>query len=193
MRRASGFTLIELVVATVILGIMAAALAPLALSSLRAYRETVDDVAVLDKLRYATERLAREIREVNAITNASNTLTNFDFTSMASNSVVFTRTYFPDIGSESSNTVVRICTDSGNLTLSYNSPATSCPDAQGKVLTNDLSTLTLSYFDQAGNSITTLPDKINVRSVNITLTLTHNGLPYTQQTRVELKRYSGLN
>lgn len=188
---ARGFTLIEMIITTVILGIMAAALAPLALSSLRAYRETVDDIAVLDKVRYATERVAREIREVNAIKDGNGNFTNFAFTGMAANSVAFTRTYFDSTGAEGSNIVVRICANGTNLTLSYNSTATICPDAQGILLTDDLSALTLSYFDQAGNPITTLPDSNNVRSVGIGLTLTHNGLSYTQQTRAELKRYSG--
>lgn len=184
---ARGFTLIELIITTVIIGIMAAALAPLALSSLRAYRETVDDVAVLDKLRYATERLGREIREVNAIKDGSGNFTNFAFTSMAVNSVAFTRTYFDAVGTEGSNTVVRICASGTNLTLSYNSAATGCPDAQGILLTDDLSAFTLSYFDKAGNATNAASD---VRSVGISVTLTH-GLTYTQQTRVELKRYPG--
>ncbi|NJD36059.1 MAG: prepilin-type N-terminal cleavage/methylation domain-containing protein, partial [Betaproteobacteria bacterium] len=91
-RRPHGFTLIELIIVVIVIGIMAAVLAPLAVSSLRAYDAVLGDVVVLDKLRYATERLAREIREVDYVAPPpTGTGTGFGFTSMGNNSMAFTR------------------------------------------------------------------------------------------------------
>jgi prepilin-type N-terminal cleavage/methylation domain-containing protein len=62
--RSRGVTLIELVYVIVIVGILAAALIPLALNGLRAQSLARQQVTTLDQTRYAMERLAREIREV---------------------------------------------------------------------------------------------------------------------------------
>ncbi len=76
METVRGFTLIELVISTVVIGIMAMALSPLMLSSLNAYDNTLGNLVLLDKLRYATERLAREIRGVQYASNTSTSTTD---------------------------------------------------------------------------------------------------------------------
>lgn len=194
--RRKGFTLIELVIVIIVLSIMAAVLAPTVRSSLLAYDAVLSDVVVLDKLRYATERLAREIREVNAVTDANGNFTSFNFTTMGASAATFTRTYYNSDGSVLATNVVRICAIAPNLRLSYGD-ATLCSgvdsNANGILLTDDLSALAFKYYDKTGTEITTaLPDPVNVRAVEISLTLTPSGSPpYTQTTRVELKRYSG--
>lgn len=181
MQRARGFTLIELVIVTIVIGIMAAVLAPLALSSLKAYDDTLGDVVVLDKLRYATERLAREIREVNY-----DSTTGFAFTSMGANSTAFTRTFYDAAGAASTATVT-VGNTGSDVTLAY-----STLHAVGaQVLTNELNGatgLSFSYFTSDG--VTTTTDPLLVRSVQISLTLSHNGNTYPQLTRIELKNIS---
>lgn len=180
-RRTRGFTLIELVIVTIVIGIMAAALSPLMLSSLRAYDATLGDVVVLDKLRYATERLAREIREVNY-----DSVTGFAFTSMGANSMGFTRTFYDAAGTATTATVT-VGNTGTEVTLAYSTPAIAA-----QVLTDELGSTTnlaFSYLDLAGNVLAT-PTATTVFAVQIALTLIHNGQSYTQQTRVELKNRS---
>lgn len=184
MRRARGFTLIELVIVTIVIGIMGAAMTPLIVSSVRAYGANLGDVVVLDKLRYATERLAREIREVqyDAVSG------NFAFTGLGANSMVFTRNFFDGIGTNAPSSV-SICTTATAVTLAY---ASSCDS--NLVLTDELNGATglvFTYFDANGNVLTvaTTPalSASTVRAVGISLTLRHNNNNYQQATRVELK------
>ncbi len=183
-----GFTLIEMVIVTVVVSILAAVLAPLAYTSLRAYDTTLGNVVVLDKLRYATERLAREIREVNYVSVAG-----FAFTSRGANSMAFTRTYFDAAGTESADTLVTIGNTGTAVTLQYSLPVV----VEAPVLTDELGgtagtpsgNLAFSYFQADGATAAT--SNTDVRSVEISLTLRHNDNDYTQRTRVELKRYAG--
>ncbi len=188
IQNAGGFTLVELIVVSIVLGIMAAVLAPLMLSSLRAYDYTLGDVVVLDKLRYATERLAREIREINY--DSSNGFdfihpsTGVEFSSggMGSNSMKFKRTFY-DTSGTSSVANVTVGNNGSNVTLAYSTIA-----IPAQILTNELNGnagLAFAYFTSDG--VTTTTDPMLVRSVEISLTLLHNGNTYPQRTRVELK------
>lgn len=180
VRRVRGFTLIELVLVMIVIGIMAAALVPMGVTSLRAYDATLSNLVVLDKLRYATERLAREIREVNY-----SLTTGFAFSSMGVNSMAFTRTFYDSSGTASTATVTVGNTGSA-VTLAYSTPVVAA-----QVLTDELgrsSNLAFSYIDQNGGPLALSPLPLTtVRAVQITLTLRHNGQDYTQRTQVELK------
>lgn len=181
MPRTRGFSLVELVIVIIVIGIMAAVLSPLMLSSLRAYDTTLGNVVVLDKLRYATERLAREIREVNYNSN-----TGFAFTSMGANTTTFTRTFYNSSGTATVATVTVGNTGSA-VTLAYSTPAVAA-----QILTDELgnsSNLVFSYLDQNGTVLGS-PTPTTVYAVRIALTLIHNGQPYTQRTQVELKNRS---
>ena len=165
MKNTRGFTLIEMIAVFVIIGVLAAAVAPMALHALRAYDATLNSVRTLDKLRYATERLAREMRAVN------HNGTSFDFTSMSTTAPVFTKT---------DGTTVRIGTTitPPAVTLGYSTTLTP-------TLTDQLSTLAFAYFEQNGTTSTT--STTNVRYVEIALTLSLGTQTYVQRTRVALR------
>lgn len=186
-----GFSLIELVIVTVVLGMLSSMLTPLMFTSLNAYNATEGDIVALDKLRYATERLAREIRETNY-----NAATGFAFADMGANALTFTRSFADSTGGISAATV-SVGNTGTAVTLAYSTPATN-PAAP--VLTDELNGtegLAFTYFDANGcDAANTTPPctgaavtAITVRSVGIALTLSHNGQPYTQSTRVELKSF----
>jgi MSHA biogenesis protein MshO len=165
--RKNGFTLIELVIAIVVIGIIAAAVTPVMVKSMDAYNATLNVAITLDKLRYASERIAREIREATVGTLNMNTA-----------APQFTR----DDYAGSINTVrsVAIARSGEIVNLSYNTPSVTPPP----VLTDQSTALSFAYYDVDG-VITTAAAA--VRYVEINLTLTANGQPYSQRTRVALR------
>ena len=177
MNNKRGFTLIELVIVAVVVSILAAVLAPLALSSLRAYDETLKDLIVLDKLRYSTERLAREIREVNW-----DKTNGFAFTAQTG-SLAFTRSLWDSSGNLNTAVPVIICYSGSTVSLNYSS---SCTGAN--TLTDQFNALSFAFYDKDGKGTAVATA---IRSVQISLTLqkSSTGPFYSQRTRVELKNY----
>ncbi len=206
IRQAQGFTLLELVLVTILVSIMATALAPIVLASLHAYNSTLGDMLVLDKLRYSTERIAREIRGVQyasstlspatTCNDSPSTTDHYCITAMSSNNFVFRRSYTDAAGTTTWRTVTigaATCSTGACVTLAY-----SDMSATGvQVLTDELgatSNLALAYYQQDGTTAATLAGNTNctvtntcVRYIEINLTLRHNNNNYTQRTRVELR------
>ncbi len=205
--RQHGFTLIELVIVGSIVGIMAAVLSPLLLSSLKAYDNILGDVVVLDKLRYATERLAREIREVQYASSTTtpatycnpptNTINDqYCITAMGTSGLTFRRSYTDSTGVVTWRTVT-IGSTSTAVTLAYS----DINSGTAQVLTDELgaaSNLHFDYLQQDGTTLATLAGNVNcamsttcVRYVVISITLSHSinstSQPYTQRTRVNLR------
>jgi len=176
-RKISGFTLIELLIVMVILGVLSVVLLPLLSSTMRSYNETQSDIRLLDQLRYATERLAREIREVDY-----QLASGFNFSNMASDGMAFTRRA-SDAEGETSLFNVIICSDQNQISLGY---ANLCSNAYP--LTEPVTRLTFDYLDENGNTLVLSPPPLRgVRSVQMTLILTYQGRVFQQRTRVELK------
>lgn len=165
--RKNGFTLIELIIAIVVIGIIAAAATPVMVKSMDAYNATLNVAITLDKLRYASERMAREIREATSGT--------FDMNTTAPR---FNRDDYA--GTINTPRAVSIARAGGAVNLSYNNPAvTPTP-----VLTDQSTDLRFAYYD-IDNVVTTNPAA--VRYVEINLTLAANGQSYSQRTRVALR------
>lgn len=160
-----GFSLIEMVIVIIVLGIMAAVAAPIALTGLNAYNAMHDSVATNDKLRYATERLARELREVKFEEPI------YSFSSMSTTAPVFTK---------ADDVTVTIGNSPPNVTLAYSTPTVS----PAPVLTDQVSSLAFAYFDESGNSTTSTTA---VRFVEVSLTLTQGAQSYSERTRVQLR------
>lgn len=164
--RERGFTLIEMVMVIIVLSVLAALTWPMMLKGMQAYEGTHRSLRTLDKLRYATERLAREIRDTNLNTGA------YVIGMASSPPLMFTKT---------DGTVVTVSSAGTDLNLTYSVPAVA-----NIALTDEYNSLAFNYFDADGAPTGSAND---VRYVEITLTLTNpvNGLNYSQRTRVALR------
>lgn len=176
-RRTRGFTLIEMVFSIVILGILGAGIAPIFLNGLRAYSGASDNLATLTKLRFATERMAREIRQVR---RDPITPSNYDISTMTATSLVFAR-----LDSSGAAITVTITASAPNVTMQYSTPSVTA------ILTDQLnanSDLNFAYYQADG--VTAATGVSDVAFVQISLTLTQGGLPTIERTRVALRNQS---
>jgi prepilin-type N-terminal cleavage/methylation domain-containing protein len=169
-----GFTLIEMVMVLVILGILGVTLSSLLSTGVGAFMAGNEVVDTLSKLRLSNERIARELRTVRRDPTIP---ANFDFVSCTSTRVDFWRWENDGV------TPTRVIIDGGtlpNLTLQYDTPAGTY------VLSNKLSGFTLGYLRQDG--VPTATCATNAAFVDIELSLTDdNGNSYPQRTRVALR------
>lgn len=162
-----GFTLIEMTMVIVILGVLAAATAPLVANSFRAYETNQSNLVTLTKLRYATERIVREVREV-----AFNG-TNYQIGTMGANTLSFTK-------NDAASTVVTITSAPPLVTLQYSTPAMTA------TLTDQVTSLQFQYCDINNVCGVALA---NVAYIDVVLTLTdpNSVPPAVQRTRIALR------
>lgn len=165
--RARGFTLIEAVASIIIIGVLAIATIPVLTGGVRTYVTTNTSLNTLSKMRLATERMAREIRQVR---RNPGTPTNYDFTTMGTNTLVFVKT--------DGNTVT-INRALPNVTLGYSTPAASSN------LTDQVNNLTFRYFTIDG--VTPTGSLSLVAFVEIELEMIEDGVVLTQRTQVGLR------
>ncbi len=167
-----GFTLIEMVMVLVILGILGVTLSVLLSTGVGAFSAGRDTIDTLSALRLSSERIARELRTVRRDPAAT---TDFDFLSRNPTSVQFRRLENDD----ATVTTVTLDTSGNNLRLAYNTPAGTF------TLSDQLGSLALTYWQQDGTAATS---DANVAFVDIELSLTDvNGNSYPQRTRVALR------
>ena len=165
VRSGTGFSLIELVVSIVVLGLLAAVTAPIFSSTLRGYVESDAHLATLSKARYATERIARELREVNYNSGTG----SYAFAAMGPNSMTFTK---------QDGTTVSLGVAGSNLSLGYTPPGVTAP------LTDELSALSFTYLTATGAAGASAA---TVASVDVSLTLASHGATHTQRVLVGLR------
>lgn len=163
--RPGGFTLVEMALVLMVLGIMAAAAAPYLSLGAQAYNASSEAIDTLGKLRNASERLTRELREIN---NSGGT---YD-TTVGANPLVFTKR---------DGETVRINVAAPVVTLSYDSIAGVTP-----VLIDDVSSLTFSYL-QADGSNATVADNLAFIEFELSVDPAPSGNVYSQRTRVALR------
>lgn len=166
----AGFTLIEVIIAVMILGLLGAAAGYGLQNGALAFVKTADAVHTLGKLRPAGERLAREIREIrrDPLTPAV-----YDITTMNATTLAFTR---------ADGTGVTLNSAPPLVTLAYSNPAGT------HTLTDEVGSLTFAYYQADG--ITPATGSGDVAFVEFELVLSHNGNAYPQRARVALRNRS---
>lgn len=174
-KRNAGFTLVEMVMVILVVGMLVITLGMMLNTGVRAFDEGRKTIDTLSSLRLTTERLTRELRTVQR--NAT-TPSDFDFLAMNATNVQFRRLE----NDGTTVTTVTITATPPNLTLAYSTPAGSY------ILTNLLPLsggLALSYL-RADGTVTT--SNTDVAFVDIDLALIDsNGNSYPQRTRVALR------
>lgn len=173
-RTQAGFTLIELVMVMVILGIVGFTVSALLSGGVGAFSAGREAVDALSELRLTSERIARELRTVR---RNPGTPTDFDFLAKTDTSVQFRR--WDD---DTNWTTVTISASGSVVTIDY-STVTGGP----YTLTHSLGSLDFDYLDSNGAETVV---NANVAFIDIELSLVDNASPpnnYPQRTRVALR------
>ncbi len=165
--RQQGFTVMELIIGLVVLAVLGAAAGYGLANGALAFVNTTDAVHTLGKLRYASERMAREIREIR---RDPVTPTLYDISAMTPTVLAFTETDGTDVTLSAAPPLV---------TLSYSSPAGT------HVLTDEVGALTFSYYQADGS--TAANGDWDLAFVEFELVLTRDGNSYPQRGRVALR------
>lgn len=173
-KQQGGFTLIEMVMVLVILGILGVTLSSLLSTGVGAFMAGNEVVDTMSKLRLSSERIARELRTVR---RDPATPANYDFLSRTPTSVQFRRLENDDI----TVTTVTIGSSGANLQLTYDTLAGTY------TLSDQLNGFALRYLQQDGVLEAGTNDAL-VAFVDVELSLTDdNGNLYPQHTRVALR------
>jgi prepilin-type N-terminal cleavage/methylation domain-containing protein len=153
MNNQFGFTLIEIIVSLVLLGIMAAIAGMGLVAVSRGYIFTKENAHISQKAQLAVDRLSKELLELNDITDA--TTTSIAFTGSQG-----TRLF----GYVPVEKAVKIAEES------------SVPLADGDILVDNVSGFALSFLKQGGNWVFGTDDITLLEAVQIDLTLGRLGI-----------------
>jgi len=165
--RQRGYSIIQMIMSLVILSILGTTAGYGLVGGARAFSKSTDGLQTLGKLRYASERMVREVREIR---RDNLTPTNFDITVMTATRLQFTR---------GNGMEVTLQANAPLLTMAYAVPTGTW------ILTDEVNSMTFSYFQNDG--VTMATNKANVAFIEFNLELSQDGLLYPQRTRVALR------
>jgi len=169
-RNASGFTLLEMVVTIATLSILAMLVTPYLSLSARAYNDNAVESKILGELRYASERITRELREMRR-----NPVSPFDYMITApllGNKITFMR---------NDGETVTIEDAAPQLNLHYLSLAGNAAFP----LSSSLQSLRFNYLQR--DEITPATGGNNLAYITFEIQLLVNGKTYSQRNRVALR------
>jgi prepilin-type N-terminal cleavage/methylation domain-containing protein len=165
MRRVEGFSLVELVLVIMILGILAAFVGPVLFNAMRSYQGVQSGVATQAKLRYAVERMSRELREIRRQTTDAAFL---DITGMSATSMAFFKT---------DGTQVVLSQAGNQVNLAYSTIS--------GMLTDQVSAFGLTYLQQ--DAVTAAASARSIAFIEVSLTLAEGTNTFPARVRVEAK------
>ena len=164
--RENGFTLVEMVAALTVLALLAAIVGPLLSNGARAYNDSAAALQTLSKLRVASERLVREIREIRRDGSGS-----YDISlPLSSTTLQFFKTDTEQVTNSTAAPMV---------------PLSYAGNAGTPILSDKVSALNFSSFQADGS----LPanDNSDVAFIDIELILTNAGNNYAPRARVAVR------
>ncbi|MFH1414389.1 MAG: prepilin-type N-terminal cleavage/methylation domain-containing protein [Candidatus Omnitrophota bacterium] len=166
MKQRKAFSLIEMIMVMVILGIIAGIGAPLIAETGRGWLLHVQRKEMSESARIAIDRMTREIRRIKDTTSvitASNTA--FQFVNIDDENITF----------DSSGTTLRRTIDGTTNELADN-----------------LDSISFTYYDTSGSTITTpdvSPQETDIRRIEISLTFSLGGTQLTVVSQVWPRRF----
>ncbi len=169
-RQHSGFTLLEMVIAMTALSLLAVLVTPYLNLSVRAYTTNAATLQVLAELRYASERIVRELREIRR-----NPLSPSDYeivTPLSASNITFVRNDGESVTIESA---------ASQLNLRYGSVAHNAPFP----LTTSLQNLTFNFLRRDETTFATGGN--DLAYIEFEIQLTANNQTYSQRSRVALR------
>lgn len=166
MRSARGWTLVEVIMVMVIIGILAAFIGPMLLNAIKAYDRTQLTVNTYGKMRYAMERMTREIA---ALRRSTADTTDFDVTTMTAG----TFTFFKEDGTQ-----VTLTLAGTDLNLTYAGTGTG-------LLADGVGALTFAYY--RGDGATVAADAAQLAFVQVSMTISDGTTNYANRVRVALR------
>ena len=166
MRAARGWTLVELIMVMVIIGIVAVFIGPVLLNAVKAYDRTQITVNTYGKMRYAMERMAREIA---AVRRAPGDTTAFEVASMTPTSFTFTN---------EDGTQVAIALGGSDVNLTYAGTGTG-------VLADRVGALNFAYYRHDGASAAANATELEL--VEVSMTISDGTTSYASRLRVALR------
>ncbi|WP_151446301.1 PulJ/GspJ family protein [Lacisediminimonas profundi] len=177
-RMQAGFTLVEMVLSIAIMGVLAAASSRFLVGSTQVYQGNAQYSETLDSLRYASDRIARELREATGGTNA-----NFN---MSATSPQYSRIDYLVSNGNSMTRNTPTVTIGQNTATKIVTIAYSTTGNTAQTLTNRLQSLSFAYYD---TNFATTNSATSVRYIDFTLALTEptSGQAISQRTLVALR------
>ena len=165
----NGVTLIELLMAMTLMGILTGLVAPIISQGLGASNQTQQNLQSLDKTRWVMERLAREIRHIDH--NGANYL----ITSMNAANLVFTK-------NDDEATQVSVSVAGTQLSLAYANPSLMAT----ATLSDEVAAFALIYLDING-AVTVSNANVAFVEINVSMQNPMTGALFSQRTRVALR------
>jgi len=172
MRRIEGISLVELVMVIVILGILAAFVGPVLLNAMRSYDIVQQNTDTHAKVRYAMERIAREMRDIRRQATDART---FDIANSslggaaATSSLVFFKT---------DGTRVVLTSSSGVVNLAYTGFA-------GVLIDVAQAGFSLAYFQP--NATTVATNASSLAFIQVSMSIVEGSNRFPARMRIDLK------
>jgi len=169
-RNDTGFTLLEMVVTIATLSILAMLVTPYLSLSVRAYNDNAVESKILGELRYASERITRELRAMRRDPFPPNSY--LVTTPLVANTIIFVR---------NDGETVTIEGAASQLNLKYQSLAANAAFP----LSTSLQSLVFNYLQS--DEITPASGGDNLAYIEFEIQLVVNGKTYSQRNRVALR------
>jgi prepilin-type N-terminal cleavage/methylation domain-containing protein len=165
MRRAEGFSLVELILVIVILGILAVFVGPVLFNAIEAYERTQTSGQTHAKVRYALERMSREIREV---ARGATDVRTLQISTMTENTLAFVNTQGRTI----------VFSRTGNtLAMTYTTLT--------GVLVDQIGSFSFAYFQPDATAVAGTSSSLAF--VQISLAVSEGSAQYASRLRVDIK------